>query len=484
MRWWAALAIVLGVLVASSTRPVRAQDSEDCMENPLGPLPAYSAITLGDFVESNSEADGRVVAGANVVLTAMGIATDLPVDRTRVDLAAGGDLTVNYSGINNGSVTYGGTVTPDGFSVPNGTVTKAAPPFNVLALFDALAVRAKSWDALDSTGTTTLSGDSLKLTGTETSRNVFRVSATQLAAAKVLTVSVPAGSTVLINLPSASYTSNLQDIVGATPELTIWNFSAAATVRIVGTARWQGTILAPYGELTLPYMHVNGSIAANRLTGTGEIGFTPATPCLPDPTPCPPIPPVPTPTPTPSVEPTVTPEPTPTPLPTVAPIVTPTATPATSDPGEPLDPGETPGEVVVAGGSSDVSICKKVMTKGGRALEEVRAHPGDSVRFRIRVTNLGTELAENVLVCDLVPPGLTFVRATVKVSYRKGRPCVTIPALSGQREAFVTMRVAGNVQGLITNVAAVTSRNGGRRTNPASVRVLPARGGGGGGVTG
>ena len=77
-------------------------------------------------------------------------------------------------------------------------------------------------------------------------------------------------------------------------------------------------------------------------------------------------------------------------------------------------------------------------------------HAGDTVRFRIRVTNLGTDVASNVRVCDLLPRGLTLVRSTVKVTYRNGRPCVTIPLLTGQREGFVTMRVARTASGRIT----------------------------------
>jgi uncharacterized repeat protein (TIGR01451 family) len=171
------------------------------------------------------------------------------------------------------------------------------------------------------------------------------------------------------------------------------------------------------------------------------------------------------------------------PTPTPSPIVVPTATPDTHEPGEPLEPDETPGVVVIEGATSDVDICKKVMTPKGRALEERRVHAGDTARFRIRVTNLGTTVASNVVVCDVMPPGMTLVRATVKVTYRRGRPCVTIPLLTGQREGFVTMRVARTARGRLTNVAAVTSRNGGRRTNPASIRVLPAQAAGGG-VTG
>ena len=45
-----------------------------------------------------------------------------------------------------------------------------------------------------------------------------------------------------------------------------------------------------------------------------------------------------------------------------------------------------------------------------RGIAHVRA--GDVVKFRLRVTNLGTEVAEDVLVCDIVPRGLTLVRSS------------------------------------------------------------------------
>ena len=86
-------------------------------------------------------------------------------------------------------------------------------------------------------------------------------------------------------------------------------------------------------------------------------------------------------------------------------------------------------------------------------------------------------------VCDLLPNQLKLVRATVPIVYRNGRPCVSIPVFTGQREGYVTMRVARTARGTITNVAAVTSRDGGTRRNTARIRVLPAQTRGGG-VTG
>src|SRR6478609_5665037 len=155
MRWWVMAAMVLSAVVALGVSAPRAamvaarQADDDCMDDPLGPVPAYSVVTHGDFDEMNTGSDGRMVVGGNARLENFGVARKLPVDPARVDLAVGGNLTIQSSGINSGSVTYGGTISPAGFTVPNGTVTKAVPPFDVDALFDGLVIRSTSWGELD-----------------------------------------------------------------------------------------------------------------------------------------------------------------------------------------------------------------------------------------------------------------------------------------------------------------------------------------------
>src|SRR6478735_3236113 len=103
MRWWVMAALVLAAVVASAPRAATSslvrQADDDCMDDPLGPVPAYSAVTHGDFDQMNTEADGRLVVGGNARLTRFGVATKLPVDRTRVDLAVGGNLALQSTGI-------------------------------------------------------------------------------------------------------------------------------------------------------------------------------------------------------------------------------------------------------------------------------------------------------------------------------------------------------------------------------------------------
>ena len=62
------------------------------------------------------------------------------------------------------------------------------------------------------------------------------------------------------------------------------------------------------------------------------------------------------------------------------------------------------------------------MTPRGRAVERVTKHAGETVRFRIRVTNLGTERRCNVVVCDVLPKQLTLVHADVPIVYPEAAP--------------------------------------------------------------
>lgn len=528
MRWWVIVAVGLAAaVVAWGPARVAAKTESDCMQDPLGP-PGWTIVTFGDLTLSNTDSEGRLAVGRDATLTSYGVASSLPTDPARVDLATGRDLTANNSGLNHGSATYVRTFSGN-LTAPNGTITRAAPPFDFDALFQGLAIRSSAWAELDADGTVGDRQDdgSRLFSGTNAVRNVFRVSATTLADTGEIRIRVPFGSTTLINVTGTSYSALGTYAISywngsayvqlgspeSNPDLealrraTLWNFPDAKDVTLGGSTAWQGAVLAPQAVVHLGYQQVNGEILAGALYGNGALHIHPPSPCLPDPEPCPPNPPIPTPTPTPTVsptptptpEPTVTPTPTPAPSPTPTPTATPTPRPTvtpeptvdpisptptpepTTDPGQPLDPGEGSGAVL--GANVDVKICKKVMTHDGRAVEHVTRRAGRLARFRVRVTNLGTDVARNVRVCDDLPAGMTIVKAPRQVVYRNGRPCVTLPQLVGQRQAFFTVRIARTARGHLINIAEVHSRDSGTRRNAAHVHVLPARAAGGG-VTG
>src|ERR1700754_922469 len=154
MRWWvmaaAMLAAVVALNVGSPVALVAQQGTkDDCLKNPLGPVTGtpgvdggfgYSIVTHGDADLMNTESDGRVVFGGNAALGPYGVgkAAVLPLDPQRVDLAVGGNLIARWGlGVNQGRVTYGGTLTlpGPGVAVTNGA-SQAAPPFDGPGLFD------------------------------------------------------------------------------------------------------------------------------------------------------------------------------------------------------------------------------------------------------------------------------------------------------------------------------------------------------------
>src|SRR3954453_15820280 len=172
MRWWVMVAALLAAVVAfTAPRSVEAQDTaeaSDCMDLPLGPVPEWDMVALGDVNWKAGENEGRAVVGRDATFESFGVGNRLPTDRTRLDLAVGRNLRSTNNVINNGRATYGGTL-----SVPGDTqyYTKAAPPFDVGALFDALNIRSTFWaNEVPANGTSGPHQDGspgLQLTGTD-----------------------------------------------------------------------------------------------------------------------------------------------------------------------------------------------------------------------------------------------------------------------------------------------------------------------------
>lgn len=498
--------VATGVAVALvASGGARAADV-DCMEQPLGPIDTWSIVVNGDLEQSNTDAEGRVAAGRDVTLSSYGVASKLSTDATRVDLVAGRNLTGTNVGVNHGSVTYGDTLSGTVYA-PNGTITHAAPQQDFTTLFDAFAARSAFWGALTPDGT--VSGPeygALSLTGTSTELNVFTIAAATLQQAQRILIKVPFGSSTLINVTGTSYTtaqypttsvefwngSSYQQFgnEAPSPELEamrramLWNFPEAAEVQIGPSLAWQGSVLAPHANVRfVANTQLNGTIIGGALYGGGETHLHPPSGiCLPEPPPCETVPPITPPNPIdPTTPPIVPPQPPVVPPEPLEP--SPPGEPAPNTPGEVLGAGDTSSSVITTADVGKVGVCKKVMSPKGRPLERLRVRTGQTVRFRARVTNLGTRLLSDVRVCDQIPDGLALVSATGSPKLVRGRLCWTLKTLSGQKQAFATLRVTRTTPGLVINTLTVTTANGGSDRNTAGVRVLAARTSSGG-VTG
>jgi uncharacterized repeat protein (TIGR01451 family) len=110
---------------------------------------------------------------------------------------------------------------------------------------------------------------------------------------------------------------------------------------------------------------------------------------------------------------------------------------------------------------------------------------GETVPFAITV-RVGNNAVARARICDRLPNGLVFVRAA-GASFHKGRACWTRRYLAPNSRH--TMRVMTRAERgfrirRVRNVAVAEARNAAKRSDAARVRVDPAFGGVGGGVTG
>jgi uncharacterized repeat protein (TIGR01451 family) len=110
---------------------------------------------------------------------------------------------------------------------------------------------------------------------------------------------------------------------------------------------------------------------------------------------------------------------------------------------------------------------------------------GESVPFTITVRTRGRAIS-NARICDRLPDGLVFVRAA-RASFRNGRACWTVRYLApnSKRAMRVMVRAERGFRSRrVRNVAVASARNAAKRAAAARVRIRPAFGGLGGGVTG
>ena len=202
------LAAIVGLSSPRAAPEAVAQAASDCMDDPLGAAGDWTIVVFADLNLMNSDSEGRIAVGGNATIQSFGVASKLPVNPSRVDLAVGRNLTATNSGVNKGSVTYGGTLSGN-LTTPNGTITRAQPPFDFNALLQGLGVRSTSWAALTANGTVGALGQDggMVLQGTDAVRNVFSVPAATLATAGQIRIRVPFGSTTLINVTGSSYSA-------------------------------------------------------------------------------------------------------------------------------------------------------------------------------------------------------------------------------------------------------------------------------------
>lgn len=306
-------ALAVGIS-SSSTRAAstRHAASGACGADVLGVAQGFNVFVQHDYSVSSTDVKGRAAAGGNVSVDSYAVGVDLTPDASRLDLIAGGNLSVGSGGAEapKGSVTYGGTLTGS-ITTPNGTLSHAPPPFDVDGEFAKLVAQSKAIGALTANGTAGGPAYAFQLVGTSSDTNVFTLPGSTLQTAQVIQIKVPLGSSTVVNVTGSAYTSAAYPTAAiefwdgskfvqlsdpTTPQLEalrtglLWNFPDASSVQIGPNLAWEGTVLAPLAAVTFPGSgQLNGTvIAASLVNGAGwtarnhlYTGCVPVTPPAP-----------------------------------------------------------------------------------------------------------------------------------------------------------------------------------------------------------
>lgn len=236
---------------------------------PLGAAAAYNVFALGDLSTTGLNMTGGVAAGRDASLSRLSISGDVVVGRD----ASGGGGTIG------GRLIVGGTDSTNRNTLTVRGGRQQGSPINFAAEAADLLLVSDSYGAMQPNGAVTTQSKSLRLTGTNATRNVFAVTAAQLAAASGITISVPAGSLTVINIAGTSFTLGSMGVTltGATAARVLWN-APQATAATISRVALPGTLLVPRAALSASGGSVQGAVIPASYNGTSsgtQGGFTP-----------------------------------------------------------------------------------------------------------------------------------------------------------------------------------------------------------------
>jgi len=321
-------------LAANRISPRLAGPAADptCPPDALGPASLYSVFVLGDLTLRHSDFQGAAAAGGNVFLgDAFSIGESLiSADTAALSqtnggpdvLIAGGNLTASYydpnvgvtqyGNIQHGNAVYSGTYTLEPITVTpfmTPTVVHAPSPIDFTAAAAKLTGLSDYYASLAPLVVTRPGADRfITLIGASPTLNSFTISSHDLSlmSTRGVSITAPAGSTVLVNvIPDAGSSGTAADLGyakqfplngGIDSRHVLYNINQATTLSFVYEDLY-GSILAPRAAVSFMNGALFGTLVGKTLldvapsnsTGqvelppnsTGQVNLPPFQGCIP-----------------------------------------------------------------------------------------------------------------------------------------------------------------------------------------------------------
>jgi choice-of-anchor A domain-containing protein len=230
----------------------------------------YNLFLEGSYTGGH-DVVGKVAAGGDISMENFAVGSGLPASDTSKTLVAGGNLTLNRGTVW-GEAFYGGTLsTNPSVTFPRGPVAKGTP-IDFAARFAELRGVSAKLAALPANGAYKReSWGGVMLKGTNTNVNVFDVPASAFTGHVLLSIQVPAGSFVLVNIrgATANFFNAGHSFSGVDQHNILYNFVDTTAINAGGFGFW-GTVLAPYANVNFSNGSFDGGIYAKSFTGNAE----------------------------------------------------------------------------------------------------------------------------------------------------------------------------------------------------------------------
>ena len=227
----------------------------------------YNVFVFGDYVDG-VDVQGAVAAGGDVDMASFAINASAPGGDAVV---AGADLILD-GGTVYGDAWYGGSQSVTSTVTVTGGTLQQGSPIDFVAAEATLQDLSVLLAGLTDTAAASVSAwGAISMSGSETDQNVFTVAGTDLASATSVSISAPAGSVVVVNVTGSSITTgNFAITMSGVDETTIlWNFWDATSLTL-SSIGWEGSLLAPYADITFNNGNFDGNLIAASLTGSAE----------------------------------------------------------------------------------------------------------------------------------------------------------------------------------------------------------------------
>ncbi len=233
---------------------------------------AYNLVALGDYTGWNTDIEGKAAAGRAFEMANFSLCRE---DPGGLCVHAGNDVQLSNGEVW-GDLGYFTAYTAGAdVDFPTGGTIYPYSPYVFRGFFFVTGYTATMLDSATVTGTTTVHAwGGVELVGADPGTNVFEVDAADLSAANHIRIEVPPGASVVVNvLGNTLALGGLGiDLDGGTPEATLWNLPRVSKVSL-SAIDFQGSMLAPYADVTFHNGQFNGSLFADNVEGTGQFNL-------------------------------------------------------------------------------------------------------------------------------------------------------------------------------------------------------------------